>query len=314
MAPELLATLGVLALVDSLSIGTLLIPVFFLIAPGRVRAVRMLGYLGTIAVFYFLLGLALAGGAGVLLTDAAAVFELPGVRVAQLVIGAGLLVWSFFIGGKKQETLPRADAASAPPTAVPEPVERAQAGPWGPRVDAEWMPRVDAGPRPDSAAHGEAGRAGERRGASVHRHPHPANGGAPANGGGRLARWRDRAMGDGPASTVVVLALAAGLIEAATMLPYLGAVGIITASGADAATAALVLAGYCAVMIAPALVLLALRIVARPLVEPALRRLADWLQRNAAENTAWIVGIAGFLIARDAWVALGLEVLGIRFG
>lgn len=42
-------TLLVLALVDSLSIGTLLIPLFLLVAPGRVRAGRVLLYLATVA-------------------------------------------------------------------------------------------------------------------------------------------------------------------------------------------------------------------------------------------------------------------------
>lgn len=50
------AALALLALVDGLSIGTLLIPLFFLIAPGRPRIVRILTYLSTIAIFYFLVG------------------------------------------------------------------------------------------------------------------------------------------------------------------------------------------------------------------------------------------------------------------
>jgi len=34
-------TLGALALLDGLSVGTLLVPLFFLIAPGRVRSGRV---------------------------------------------------------------------------------------------------------------------------------------------------------------------------------------------------------------------------------------------------------------------------------
>lgn len=30
------------------------------------------------------------------------------------------------------------------------------------------------------------------------------------------------------------------------------------------------------------------------------------MQKNAAENTTWIVGIAGFLIAREAATVLGI--------
>jgi hypothetical protein len=67
-----------------------------------------------------------------------------------------------------------------------------------------------------------------------------------------------------------------------------------------------VLAGYCVVMIAPALVLTAARVVAASAVEPALTRVSDWMQRNAAENTAWIAGIVGFFLARDAVMVLEL--------
>ena len=54
----LAASLAALALIDSTSFGTLLIPIWLLLAPGRVRAGRMLVYLGTIAVFYFAVGMA----------------------------------------------------------------------------------------------------------------------------------------------------------------------------------------------------------------------------------------------------------------
>jgi hypothetical protein len=53
-------------------------------------------------------------------------------------------------------------------------------------------------------------------------------------------------------------------------------------------------------MVLPALLLLALRILARPLVERPLARLAAWLERTGPETTAWIVGIVGFLLLRDA--------------
>lgn len=230
MTPELLLTLGALALVDSLSIGTLLIPLFFLVAPGRVRAARLLLYLATIALFYFAVGVLLTTGASALFGDLGSALETPAAYVVQLVLGAGLLIASFFIGRKKGE---------------------------------------DAGP-------------------------------------GRLSRWRERALGERGGATLVLLALGAGLLEVATMLPYLGAVGLITAAELPALTVGAVLALYCLLMITPALVLLIARVVARPLVEPALQRLANWMQRSSGETTAWIVGIVGFLLARDAANALGL--------
>jgi hypothetical protein len=247
MTLELGLTLAALALVDSLSIGTLLIPLFFLVTPGRVPAGRVLLYLATIAGFYLVVGLALTAGADTLLRDAAGLLETPGARWVQLVAGAALLAGSFLIDRK-----PRAAGAAA-------------------QADASADAATNASARP-----------------------------------GRLARWRDRAMSGGSPAIVVSLALGAGLIELATMLPYLGAVGMITAAGLPVEAWVPVLAAYCAVMVAPALVLLAARVAAGRLVERPLRRLTGWLERNSAENTAWIVGIVGFLLARDAATQLGL--------
>lgn len=244
MTNELLLSLLGLALVDSLSAGTLLIPIFFLLAPGRIRLGRILTYLATIAAFYFLVGLALTAGASVFLENAAAVLETPAAAAVQLGVGAGLLALAILMPTRK--------------TPVPA--------------------AAQSGTSQDAPGGGSE-------------HPH-----AP----GRLARWRERALGGGSPTTVVVLALAAGLIELATMIPYLAAVGMLTSSGAGFGASTILLAAYCAVMIAPALLLLLARVGARRAVEPRLRRLADWLSRNAAENTAWIIGIVGFLLLRDA--------------
>lgn len=230
MTPELVLTLGGLALVDSLSIGTLLIPLFFLVAPGRIRAGRMLAYLATISLFYFVVGLAVTAGAATVFGEFSETLESPAAYVVQLVLGVGLLVMSLFIGRKRDE---------------------------------------------------------------------PAQ-------PGRLSRWRERALGDGPPVGVVLLALAAGVLEIATMFPYLGAIGLITAAALPVATNAGLLALYCLAIITPALVLLVVRVLARRAVEPALQRFSNWLQRTSGETTAWIVGIVGFLLARDAAQVLGL--------
>ena len=42
------------------------------------------------------------------------------------------------------------------------------------------------------------------------------------------------------------------------------------------------------------------------LVQRPLERFAAWMERTGAENTAWIVGIIGFLIARSAATELGI--------
>ncbi|CAA9402119.1 MAG: hypothetical protein AVDCRST_MAG35-968, partial [uncultured Quadrisphaera sp.] len=63
-----------------------------------------------------------------------------------------------------------------------------------------------------------------------------------------------------------------------------------------------VLAGYCLLMVAPALALLAGRVLGSARVEPALAWIAAQTERMGGETTAWLVGIVGFLVARDAVV------------
>jgi hypothetical protein len=238
----LAASLAALALIDSTSFGTLLIPIWLLLAPGRVRAGRMLAYLATIAVFYFAVGLLIAVGATTFIDDIGALLETRPALWTQLVLGVGLLLLSFRFDSKKQN--------------------------------------------------GESGR---------------------------VARWRERALGideagEGEGATrtrasvlpLMGLALAAATIEVATMLPYLAAIGLVTTAGIGAAGITLTMAAYCLVMVLPALALLGARLVARNAVEPVLKRINDWMVKNAASTTGWVLGIVGFLVARDAAFRLGL--------
>lgn len=263
-------TLAVLALVDGLSIGTLLIPVFLLLAP-RLRGSRVLLYLVTIAVFYLLVGILFMLGL-VNLVDVAQSFlsSTTGLWI-RLLLGAGLLVVAFAMPTNEQAKKKREAAAA----------ERVASAARG-------------GALPDAAA----GAADASDGTPAAGDPAP---------GGRIARWRDRLLADGTSPlTVMAVALGAGLIEVATMLPYLVAMGMLAEAELSMPLRFGALAGYCLLMIAPALVLLVLRIVAAPLVKAPLERLAAWLERTASENTAWIVGIVGFILARSAASELGL--------
>lgn len=219
----LLGSLAVLALIDSTSFGTLLIPIWLLLYPGGVRAGRMLVFLGTVAVFYFAVGVALALGADAALPQISRVLDTRPAAWAQLVAGVALFFLSF---------------------------------------------RLDRAPA----------------------------------GGGRLARWRERALTDGGATGLAGLALGAAAAEVTTMLPYLAAIGLLTTSDLAAGPVVLVMAGYCLLMIVPALVLLAVRLTAGDRLTPLLARIGDWMARSNA--AAWIVGIVGFLLARDAAVRL----------
>lgn len=224
MTTTLAATLVVLALIDSTSFGTLLIPIWLLLAPGRPRVGRVLVFLGTVAGFYLALGIAILGGATLVLERAGDLLEHEAVVRAQLVLGVGLVVWGLWIG-----------------------------------------------------------RSGTR-------------------GSGRLHRWRERmtdADHGGPVP-IMGLALTAALLEAATMLPYLGATALISRSGMEPIAQVGVLAAYCLVMLLPALLLLVARVAAAGLVEPVLVRVGSWMESASGETTAWVVGIVGFLLARDA--------------
>jgi hypothetical protein len=68
------------------------------------------------------------------------------------------------------------------------------------------------------------------------------------------------------------------------------------------------LAGYCIVMVVPALLLLIARIAAAQAVERPLQRFAGWMERTGAETTSWLLGIIGFLLARAAWTQLGIQL------
>ena len=233
-----LAALAGLALVDSTSIGTLVIPLWLLVAP-RLRVGSFLAYLATVAVAYAALGAALVLGAGTARealggsAGLASLEDSTALDVVQLVVGlalVGLSVWT----------------------------------------------------EPARAARRRAGREA-------------------ATGPGRAARWRSRLeAGRTSPLAVVGLALAATATEAATMLPYLGAVALVTAADLPAWQWSAVLAGYVVVMVAPALVLLGVRVLARRWAEPRLARLSAWLGRSSAGALSWVLGIVGVLVALNA--------------
>ena len=240
MTIALLGTLVVLALIDSTSFGTLLIPLWLMAAPGRLRPQRVLVFLATVAVFYWGVGLALLWGADLVFDDIARIVASPAGLVLVLVAGILLIIWSYRLEAKakKQKT-----DGSAGPTS---------------RWRARAMGTIDA---PDAAT---------------------------------STRQRSGLL------ALVALALAAATVELGSMLPYLGAIGALTASDLGWPATAVVLAGYCSLMIAPALALLAVRVVGASRVEPVLARLERWLSRNASTTLSWVVGIVGVLLVIHA--------------
>ncbi|RGE24302.1 GAP family protein [Leucobacter sp. wl10] len=245
------AALAILALVDGLSVGTLLIPLFLLIAPGRPRVYRILLYLGAITAFYFAVGALFTLGL-VNVIDVGR--EFLGSRLGQtalLVVGAAMLgagIWMGIVDDRRKKR-----AAAGDPTAL--------------------------------------------------------------RGSGRLLRWRERLLA--PRTTraaVMAVAVAAGLVEVASMLPYLIGMTMLADAPIGMPLRFAALAGYCLVMIVPALALLAARVVAARAVERPLERFTSWMQRTGAENTSWILGVVGFLLARAAVTQLGIVIPVINPG
>ena len=66
-----------------------------------------------------------------------------------------------------------------------------------------------------------------------------------------------------------------------------------------------VLFGYCLVMIAPALLLLAARLLLHDHVAPILTKLEALLSRNANEAIAWVIFFVGLYMVGDSLNALG---------
>lgn len=272
MTPETLAQLGVLALVDSTSIGTLVIPVWLLMRRDAGRTTgKVAVYLGAVGVFYFIVGLLLLSGASglgqMMGGGISTLLEVPAVQAVMIAAGAGMLLWSFKDSLKKPGTEPGA------------------AGPAGPQAAPGFAPNAAGGGDPQAGS-ARATAVLQRSQATERRWQH------------RIGKALDTRGG------LLGLALLAGLLELPTMLPYLAAVGLVTSSGTGWTMSAGVLGLYCLVMLLPAAVLLTARGLLGRRLDGPLERLRAWLSKAAGEAVLWIVGIVGFLMLRAGLAGL----------
>jgi hypothetical protein len=102
-----------LALVDSTSIGTLIVPVWLLLAPQRPPGQRMLVYLAAIAVFYFLVGVAALFAVDSGLERFRGAAHSPWLLVPQLALGLALFAVSWRFDSKKRRERGEADRTAA---------------------------------------------------------------------------------------------------------------------------------------------------------------------------------------------------------
>jgi len=126
-------------------------------------------------------------------------------------------------------------------------------------------------------------------------------------GPSRMERWRTAVSGEEAAvGALALLAITAVAVEAASMVPYLAAIGILVTADLAPLAAGGTLAAYCLVMVAPALLLLGLRVALHQRIAPALTRVEAWLSRNSRETLAWVLFLLGLYLASGAADALDL--------
>ncbi|WP_293878289.1 GAP family protein [uncultured Brevibacterium sp.] len=221
-----------LALVDSLSAGTLVIPIALIFMWRRVRVGLLGTYLATIATAYFGLGVALLLGFDAAVTRLSGVSETDWFRWVTLVLGAGLFVFGVFSPNPKKHTATQSAGAE-----VPE---------------------------------------------------------------GRASRLSLSVTG------MAGLALGAAVVEAATMLPYLGAMGIIQSMSFGFSGKVALIAGYCLIMILPAILVAVIAGAAGPAIFPRLERAMRRLEYEAKVTLLWIAAIVGGYMAMSSALRLGL--------
>jgi hypothetical protein len=125
-----------------------------------------------------------------------------------------------------------------------------------------------------------------------------------ANKPSRLSRLRNRVTGmeseTGGLAALAVLALVAISTEIATMFPYLAAIGILDTTPIFPMIRILLLAGYCVVMILPAVALTIGRLIFSSRVNPLLLRMDAWFEKNGEYTVGWIFAIVGIVLALNA--------------
>lgn len=214
-----------LALLDSMSMGTLVIPLALVVRRRGVDTGPMAVYLATVVLVYLALGIGLVAGIDALSGVVTRLSRSSGFAWVTLVTGLVLAVVGIF----------------GPSPRKPEPGTDALAG-----------------------------------------RPSPTS--TPA---------------------MIALGLGASLSEAATMAPYLAATSMISGRWAWPGTVA-VLAGYCLVMVLPALVLIGATAALGQRFLPLLSRIGPRLEYEAKVTLLWVAALVGIHLTWRSAAALHL--------
>ena len=229
-----MSALIILALIDSLSIGTLVIPLILLLQP-RIRWSMFGAYCITLGLFYFTLGILLLLGLSVLLDSlTTTVDSLAGLWV-QLILGGVLLIWALFYD----------------------------------------LPIVERLLRKKKSEHIS-----------------------------KTSRWEAHLTNKMSVAGVISIALIAGLVEAATMAPYLAAIGILGTSEISQPLQIITLFGYCIVMFTPITILAIIRRLAGNRLDNTFIKIKNRASKEVAATTPWILGIIGLYMASFAFSKL----------
>lgn len=214
-----------LALLDSLSIGTLVIPLGLILMWRSVRVPALAAYLLTVAAVYFALGVAMLLGFTGLSSYMERIADTPVFPWFTLVLGAILAIYGICAPN------PVKPAAGELPKQLSKPIRTS-------------LPKM------------------------------------------------------------IALGLGASLTEAATMLPYIAAMGIISNWDTPMAGQVIAVAAYCGVMIAPTVILAAIALVAGQRFFPRLEKAVPRLQYEAKVTLLWIAAIVGIYMVVNSVGAL----------
>lgn len=146
MTIAIYAQLAVLALIDSTSIGTLLIPLWLLLRPDAKRlAPRILLYLGVLAGFYLIVGILVLSGADWVIRGLGAdsLTQIPAIQWAMTIGGGALLAYALFAGSGKKPAKAAVPAGRARDAAAGTGFEPgAGLEPAVPAAEAKWQQRI----------------------------------------------------------------------------------------------------------------------------------------------------------------------------